>query len=96
LFGQSTPGVSLFGPYSVSLLKVGPFVEVIFVKDMLYAVLALVSAVIAAFTFYKYTASDDNKLFLVVAIVFILATIVLGGLFLSGRVNKDEDIHITE
>ena len=65
-------------------------------KDMLYAVLALVSAVIAALSFYKYTTSDDNKVFLVGAIVFILATIVLGGLFLSGRVNKDEDIHITE
>ena len=65
-------------------------------KDMLYAVLALVSAVAAAFSFYKYTSSDDNKVFLVGAIVGVLATIVLGGLFLSGRVNKNEDIHITE
>ncbi len=65
-------------------------------KDMLYAVLALVSAVAAAFAFYKYTSSDDNKVFLVAAIVGVLATIVLGGLFLSGRVNKNEDIHITE
>lgn len=68
----------------------------IFVKDMLYAVLALVSAVAAAFSFYKYTSSDDDKVFLVAAIVGVLATIVLGGLFLSGRVNKNEDIHITE
>ncbi|MEO6050795.1 MAG: hypothetical protein ABIP78_05610 [Pyrinomonadaceae bacterium] len=65
-------------------------------KDMLYAVLALVSAVAAAFSFYKYTSSDDDKVFLVAAIVGVLATIVLGGLFLSGRVNKNEDIHITE
>lgn len=65
-------------------------------KDMLYALLALVSAVVAAFSFYKYTSSDDNKVFLIAAIVFILATIALGGLFLSGRVNKNEDIHITE
>ena len=65
-------------------------------KDMLYAVLAVVSAVIAAFSFYKYTSSADNKVFLIGAIIFILATIVLGGLFLSGRVNKNEDIHITE
>lgn len=65
-------------------------------KDMLYAVLAVVSAVIAAFSFYKYTSSEDNKIFLVAAIIFILATIVLGGLFLSGRVNKNDDIHITE
>jgi hypothetical protein len=63
---------------------------------MLYAVLAVVSAVISAFSFYKYTSSEDNKIFLVAAIIFILATIVLGGLFLSGRVNKNDDIHITE
>lgn len=68
----------------------------IFVKDMLYALLALVAAIAAAFSFYKYTSSDDNKIFLVGAIVFVLATIALGGLFLSGRVNKNEDIHITE
>ena len=65
-------------------------------KDMLYAVLALVSAVGAAFSFYTYTNSGDNKLYLVLAIVFVLVTIVLGGLFLSGRVNKGSDIHITE
>ena len=65
-------------------------------KDMLYALLALVAAVAAAFSFYKYTSSNDDKTFLVLAIVFALATVVLGGLFLSGRVNKKEDIHITE
>ena len=65
-------------------------------KDMLYAVLALVSLVIAAFAFYEYTQSADNKLFLVGAIVFILLNVAMGGLFLSGRVNKKEDIHITE
>ena len=65
-------------------------------KDMLYAVLALAGAVVAAFTFYKYTGSNDNKVFLAAAIVGALVTIVCGGLFLSGRVNKKEDIHITE
>jgi uncharacterized membrane protein SirB2 len=69
---------------------------VIFVKDMLYALLALVALLIAAFSFYEYTSSADNKLWLVLAIVFILLTIVMGGVFLSGRVNKKEDIHITE
>jgi undecaprenyl pyrophosphate phosphatase UppP len=73
-----------------------PRSEVIFVKDMLYAVLALVSAVIAVGSFYKYLGSDDNKIFIAVAIVFGLAAVALGGLFLSGRVNKKEDIHITE
>lgn len=65
-------------------------------KDMLYAVIALVSAAAAVFSFLKYTDSDDNKLYLVVAIVCGLVTMALGVLFLSGRVNKKEDIHITE
>lgn len=65
-------------------------------KDMLYAVLAIVSAVIAAVSFFYYTKSSDNRLFLVSAIVFVLVTVILGGLFLSGRINKDDDIHITE
>lgn len=65
-------------------------------KDMLYAVLALVSAIIAAFSFYKFTSGPGETMYIVLAIVFLLATIALGGLFLSGRVNKNEDIHITE
>lgn len=65
-------------------------------KDMLSALLALVAAIGAAFSFYKYTTSGDNKVFLVIAIVCVLATVALGGLFLSGRVNKNDDIHITE
>ncbi|MEQ1604024.1 MAG: hypothetical protein ABL999_04075 [Pyrinomonadaceae bacterium] len=65
-------------------------------KDMLFAVLALVAAVAAAFSFYKYTSSDDNKVFLVIALVCALATVGLGGFFLSGRIGKKEDIHITE
>ncbi len=52
-------------------------------KDMLFALLALVSAIAAAFSFYTYTNSNDNKLYIGAAIVFALATIVLGGLFLS-------------
>jgi len=70
--------------------------EVIFVKDMLYALLALVAAIAAAYSFYTYTNSADDKTYLIIAIVCGLATVVLGGLFLSGRVNKKEDIHITE
>jgi hypothetical protein len=33
---------------------------------------------------------------LVGAIVFLIATVGLGGVFLSSRVNKKEEIHITE
>lgn len=63
---------------------------------MLYALLALVSAVGAAFSFFKYTSSGDNKLFLVIALVCTVLTVGLGGVFLAGRMGKREDIHITE
>ena len=64
-------------------------------KDMLYAVLALVAAVGAVFCWLRYTGTANN-LFLVIFAVLVIATIALGALFLSGRVNKGEDIHITE
>jgi len=66
------------------------------VKDMLYAVLALITALIAAFFFYSYVKSEEYTLYIVIAIIAVILTIVFGGLFLSGRVNKTEDIHITE
>jgi uncharacterized membrane protein len=66
------------------------------VTFMLNGILAVISAIIAGFSFYKYTQSDDNKLYLVMFIVFLLAFLGLGAMFLSGRVNKTEDIHITE
>lgn len=62
---------------------------------MLYALLALVSALIAAGSFYFFQR-DGNTLLLVVAIVFVLLTVVCGVVFMSGRINKTEDIHITE
>jgi Co/Zn/Cd efflux system component len=68
---------------------------VIFVKDLLFAVLALVSAVIAVVTFLNYQKSA-NTMMIIVAIIGIIATLGFGAMFLSGRVNKHEDIHITE
>jgi hypothetical protein len=63
---------------------------------MLNGLLAFISFIIAGVTFYLYTQSSDNKLYIAAAIVFALIGIVLGAMFLSGRVNKTEDIHITE
>lgn len=69
-------------------------------KDMLYAILALVSIIVAGIFFYRYVSPGDaesaNMLNFVIAIVFTLVALILGGLFLSGRVNKTEEIHITE
>lgn len=64
---------------------------------MLYALLALVSLALTVGGFYLYFGDrGSNVLYLVLAIVFMLATVAFGGLFLSSRVNKTEDIHITE
>ena len=62
---------------------------------MLYGLLTLVSLIATVFFVYQY-ASNQNVLFLILGIVFLIATIGLGGFFLSGRVNRKEDIHITE
>lgn len=59
---------------------------------MLYAILALICAVVAVLIFRM----ADSSLYIIAAILFAILTIVFGGLFLSGRVNKNEDIHITE
>ncbi len=63
---------------------------------MLNALLTLVSFAVAGFLFYEYTNSGDNKLYIVGSIIFALVGLGLGALFLSSRVNKTEDIHITE
>lgn len=62
---------------------------------MLYGLLSFVSLIATVAFFYLYFG-NRNVLFLVAALVFLVATIGLGGFFLSGRVNRKEDIHITE
>ncbi len=65
-------------------------------KGTLNGLLALVSAIICGVTFYLYTTSGDNKLYFAAAILFLILTLLFGGLFLSGRIGKTDDIHITE
>lgn len=64
-------------------------------KDMLYAGAGLISAIIAAVSMWQYLGKGTT-LFVVAAIIFGIAAIACLGLFLSGRVNKNEDIHVTE
>ena len=64
-------------------------------KGMLNGLLAVVSLAIALVCFFVYRG-NANTLYIILAIVFGLLFVVLGGMFLSGRVNKTEDIHITE
>lgn len=62
---------------------------------MLYGLLAFVSLLVTIFSIYTYINSN-NTIALIAALVFLIATVGLGGVFLSGRVNKKEEIHITE
>lgn len=62
----------------------------------MYALLALVSLLVAAGSFYYFQVKDGGTLFLVLGVVFALLTAVFGVIFLSGRINKTDDIHITE
>lgn len=66
--------------------------EVIF---MLYGLLALVSLILTIASFYIYYGNAQT-LYIVLAIIFLIATVGFGGVFLSGRINKTDDIHITE
>ena len=65
-------------------------------KDMLFALLALVAASGAALSFYKYTNSGGATMYIILFAICALATVGLGAVFLSGRIGKKEDIHITE
>lgn len=61
----------------------------------MYGLLAFVSLILTVLCIYAYISSA-NTLALIGGIVFLVATVGLGGVFLSSRVNKKEDIHITE
>jgi hydrogenase-4 membrane subunit HyfE len=65
------------------------------VRGMLNGLLAVVSLAIAVVCFIYYR-QDASTLLIVLTIIFAVLMVVFGGMFLSGRVNKTEDIHITE
>jgi glucose uptake protein GlcU len=69
---------------------------VIFVSNLLYGLIALVSAAGAIFFLFIKEKQEGNLIPLVIGIILVVLTIIFGGLFLAGRVNKTEDIHITE
>ena len=68
----------------------------VFVNNLLYGLLALVSAAGAVFFLFIKEKQEGNMIPLVIGIICIVVTIIFGGLFLAGRVNKTEEIHITE
>ena len=64
-------------------------------KGALNGLLAVISLVLAAGSFYFYRSSGTTLLF-VAFIIFLILTLLFAGLFLSGKMNKTEEIHITE
>ncbi|MDQ2746065.1 MAG: hypothetical protein M3T96_02255 [Acidobacteriota bacterium] len=71
--------------------------EVIFVKDMLFALLAVISVIVAGYFLYTFqTSANPGSSSLIIGVVFVILAFVFGGLFMFGRVNRHEDIHITE
>ena len=58
--------------------------------------IAVIALVLMALSFWQYRSSPDNTIWLIGVIVFLLAMLVFGGMFLSGRVNRNDDVHITE
>jgi hypothetical protein len=64
-------------------------------SGMLNGLLAVVSLAIAVVCFIYYR-QNASTLLIVLTIIFGVLMVVFGGMFLSGRVNKTEDIHITE
>ncbi len=62
----------------------------------LNGLLALVSLILAAGSYYMYRSGEGRGVWLAGLIVFALLLVIFGAMFLSGRVNKTEEIHITE
>ena len=70
-------------------------------KDLLFAVVGLIAAAIAVWQIWSFATSPPSSgavsnMPLFIGIFFALVALVCGGLFMSGRVNRDSDIHITE
>lgn len=64
-------------------------------KGAFNGLLAFISLLLAAGSFYMYRSSEWGG-WLIGLIGFAVLFVVFGAMFLSGRVNKTEEIHITE
>ena len=64
-------------------------------NNMLSGLLALLSAIATGFSFWRFQHSGQTY-WIILTLVFLIAAIGLGAMFLTGRLNKTEDIHITE
>ena len=64
-------------------------------KGVLGGLIAFVCLILAGVCFYMFQNSGTT-MYGVAGGVFALLMVIFGVMFLSGRVNKTEDIHITE
>jgi len=72
------------------------------VKGPFGGVLAVLCLIGAAFCFYKFSTwptgpnAGSGTMYVIVGIVLAVLMVLFGVMFMSGRVNKTENIHITE
>lgn len=67
-------------------------------KDSLFAILALISAIVAGYFFYSFQTSGDegSSRSLILGVLFALVAVGLFAFYMFNKVNRHEDIHITE
>lgn len=67
-------------------------------RDMLFALLGLISAALAAYFFYSFQkqVTNDSSMNLILGIVFALLAVGFGAFFMFTRVNRHDEIHVTE
>lgn len=69
---------------------------------VLYILASLAAAAVGIWQMVSYIGSvkqsnpSGNMTSLIVSIVCIVAALALGGLYLAGNVNKEEELHITK
>jgi len=67
-------------------------------KGAIYAILGVICAVVAAYFIYAQVIQKDINIHtnLIIAIPFLILALVFVGIFFAGRVNQEEEIHITK
>lgn len=68
-------------------------------KDLICIVVGLIGVALGAWQMYAYvtqSARDPTTWHLILAIIGIVIAVVCGIFFMLGRVNKQEEIHITK
>ena len=68
-------------------------------KDMLSVGVGIIAIAIGAWQMYAYITQppkDPSSIHLIIAIAAIVVAVVCGIFFMLGRVNKQEEIHITK